>query len=101
LEQLHVHKGGQAVVGYAETSGALGGGLDKNPRNNPMNPKPTLEPSRALRLQRASRCHATSKHTRQRCQAPAERGKRVCRFHGARAGVPIGNSNALICGKWL
>ena len=29
------------------------------------------------------RCRATSKRTRQRCGAPAERGKAVCRFHGA------------------
>jgi len=31
------------------------------------------------------RCRAISKRTGQQCGAPAERGKRVCRFHGARS----------------
>ena len=34
------------------------------------------------------RCQATSKRTRLQCGAPAERGKRVCRFHGARSTGP-------------
>ena len=34
------------------------------------------------------RCQAMSKRTRQQCGAPAERGKRVCRFHGARSSGP-------------
>jgi hypothetical protein len=42
------------------------------------------------RLQETPRCSATSKRTRQPCRAPAERGKAVCRFHGARGGVPTG-----------
>ena len=29
------------------------------------------------------RCQAMSKRTGEQCGAPAERGKRVCRFHGA------------------
>lgn len=45
------------------------------------------------RLRRAPRCCATSKRTRRPCQSPAERGKRVCRFHGARAGAPRGAAN--------
>jgi hypothetical protein len=32
-----------------------------------------------------SRCQAHSKRTKLQCGAPAERGKRVCRFHGARS----------------
>jgi hypothetical protein len=32
-----------------------------------------------------ARCQAMSKRTRQQCGAPAEREKRVCRFHGARS----------------
>lgn len=43
--------------------------------------------------QLAPRCSATSKRTGCQCQAPAERGKRVCRFHGARAGAPKGKRN--------
>ncbi len=34
------------------------------------------------------RCQAMSKRTRLQCGAPAERGKRVCRFHGARSSGP-------------
>jgi len=34
---------------------------------------------------RCPRCQAMSKRTGQQCGAPAERGKRVCRFHGARS----------------
>ena len=39
----------------------------------------------ALAMDR-SRCIATSKRTRQPCQAPAVTGWRVCRFHGAGGG---------------
>ncbi len=35
-----------------------------------------------------SRCQAHSKRTKLQCGAPAERGKRVCRFHGARSTGP-------------
>lgn len=35
-----------------------------------------------------ARCQATSKRTKDQCGAPAERGKRVCRFHGARSTGP-------------
>lgn len=31
------------------------------------------------------RCQAHSKRTKLQCGAPAERGKQVCRFHGARS----------------
>ncbi len=34
------------------------------------------------------RCTATSKRTKLQCGAPAERGKKVCRFHGARSTGP-------------
>jgi hypothetical protein len=39
------------------------------------------------------RCHATSKRSGLRCKAPAVRGHRVCRFHGARGGGPLGARN--------
>ena len=39
------------------------------------------------------RCCATSKRTGQPCQAPAVRGWRVCRFHGAGGGAPEGRRN--------
>ena len=40
-----------------------------------------------------TRCTATSKRTRLRCQAPAVTGWTVCRFHGARGGGPKGARN--------
>jgi hypothetical protein len=43
-----------------------------------------------------SRCSATSKRSRRKCQAPAVKGWTVCRFHGARGGAPKGNAN----GAW-
>jgi len=49
--------------------------------------------SPVMRLRNAPRCHAMSKRTKRQCQAPAERGKTVCRFHGARAGAPSGKAN--------
>jgi hypothetical protein len=45
---------------------------------------------RVNRMNQAARCHATSKRTGMPCQAPAMRGWRVCRFHGARGGAPKG-----------
>ena len=48
---------------------------------------------REYAFQKAPRCRATSKRTRERCGAPAERGKAVCRFHGARGGGPLGEAN--------
>jgi hypothetical protein len=41
----------------------------------------------------APRCQATSKRTGQGCKAPAVRGFRVCRMHGARGGAPDGERN--------
>jgi hypothetical protein len=36
---------------------------------------------------------AKSKRTGRRCKAPAVRGFRVCRMHGARGGAPEGERN--------
>lgn len=41
----------------------------------------------------APRCTATAKSTQSRCKAPAVRGWRVCRMHGARGGAPTGPVN--------
>jgi hypothetical protein len=41
----------------------------------------------------APRCRARSKRTGQPCKAPAVRGFRVCRMHGARGGAPHGKRN--------
>ena len=48
---------------------------------------------REYSFQKAPRCSANSKRTRQRCQAPAVRGWTVCRFHCARGGAPKGAAN--------
>src|SRR5262245_58992822 len=48
---------------------------------------------REFSFRKAPRCLATSKRTRERCQAPAVRGWAVCRFHGARGGAPEGEAN--------
>ena len=46
-----------------------------------------------LAMHRSRRCTATSKRTREPCQAPAVTGWTVCRFHGARGGGPKGAHN--------
>jgi hypothetical protein len=53
-----------------------------------VNPMQNLQKAHA-----APRCQATSKRTGQRCKAPAVRGFRVCRMHGARGGAPEGERN--------
>ena len=50
---------------------------------------------REYAFQKAPRCSATSKRTKERCKAPAVRGWRVCRFHGARGGAPEGKRNGM------
>ena len=46
-------------------------------------------------FQKAPRCSATSKRSGIQCKSPAERGKRVCRFHGARGGAPKGEAHGM------
>ena len=41
------------------------------------------------------RCHAKSKSTEQRCKAPAVRGWKVCRCHGAGGGAPRGTAHGM------
>jgi hypothetical protein len=56
----------------------MGGKLDTNPMH---------------RAQTAARCRAHSKQTGLPCMAPAVRGWRVCRMHGARGGAPRGKAH--------
>ena len=51
-------------------------------------------------FQTAPRCRARSKRTLHPCRNPAVSGKRVCRNHGAFAGAPLGNTNALKHGRY-
>ena len=46
-----------------------------------------------LAMHRSPRCTATSKRTRQPCQAPAVTGWTVCRLHGACGGGSKGARN--------
>lgn len=53
--------------------------------------KADVDPMRpAQRLQDAPRCCAHSKRTGLPCKAPAVRGWKVCRMHGARGGAKPG-----------
>ena len=45
------------------------------------------------RANAAARCSAKSKRSGVACKAPAVRGCRLCRMHGARAGAPSGTAN--------
>jgi hypothetical protein len=47
-------------------------------------------------MHQAPRCSAKSKRSGQPCQAPAVRGFKVCRCHGARGGAPKGEAH----GNW-
>ena len=49
--------------------------------------------NRRYAFEGAPRCRATSKRTGAPCKAPAVRGWRVCRFHGAGGGAPCGEAH--------
>jgi hypothetical protein len=53
-----------------------------------------------LDMHQALRCHAKSKRSGLQCQAPAVRGRSVCRMHGAGGGARKGNRNALKNGEF-
>lgn len=53
-----------------------------------MNVKKPVNP-----MHLAPRCRAHSKRSGHPCQAPAVRGHRVCRMHGAGGGAPEGRAN--------
>ena len=59
-----------------------GEGVSNEPAINPMH-----------WAHQAPRCAAHSKRTGQPCRAPAVKGSRVCRMHGARGGAPTGERN--------
>lgn len=47
-----------------------------------------------------SQCRAKAKTTGQRCRRQAAPGCRVCHFHGAAGGAPLGNKNRLTTGEY-
>lgn len=56
--------------------------MDENPDANPMR-----------WAHAALRCRAVSKRTGLPCKAPAVRGWRICRMHGAGGGAPRGKAH--------
>jgi hypothetical protein len=84
IQHVHVAEGGQAIVGNvnAPTEGI---GARKKSEDQPH----------ALGYAPGVRCHAKSKRSGLRCQAPAVRWSSVCRMHGAGGGAPKGNRNAM------
>ena len=56
-----------------------------------MTAEPEVNPMR--RAHQAPRCAACSKRTGLPCRAPAVKGWRVCRMHGAGGGAPKGKRN--------
>src|SRR5215831_18038587 len=66
----------------AQRSGASHGGGSDEVSKNPMD-----------KAHGPPRCTARSKRSGERCRAPAVRGWRVCRMHGACGGAPKGERN--------
>jgi hypothetical protein len=82
VEHVHVHAGGQAVVGMVEHRGV---GFNRNQRINPM--------QSSLPMHLSSRCGARTR-SGSACQSPAMPNGR-CRMHGGPStGAPRGNRNA-------
>ncbi|CEJ86844.1 conserved hypothetical protein [Hyphomicrobium sp. GJ21] len=52
-----------------------------------------LQSSKMAEAHSAPRCSAKSRRTGKPCQAPAVKGWRVCRLHGAKGGAPSGEAN--------
>ncbi len=81
MEHVHVHAGGQAIVGNIEA----GGGATEKSRDNPMHKSPML-----LR----PRCGAKTRAGTP-CQSPAMKNGRFRMHGGTNPGPPKGNQNAL------
>jgi hypothetical protein len=86
VEHVHVHEGGQAIVGNVETTG---GGVPNEIKEQPMQ----------LPMHRARRCLARTRSGRP-CESPAMPNGR-CRMHGGTStGAPKGNKNAFKHGRY-
>ena len=83
---VHVHEGGQAIVGNVESRGD---GSHRKRRNNPVH----------LPMHQAPRCRARTRRDSP-CQSPAMKNGR-CRMHGGPSpGAAKGNKNALKHGRY-
>jgi hypothetical protein len=89
-EHVHVHAGGQAIVGAVTP----GGGARQNRRNEPAHRENSP-------MNRAPRCGARTRSGKP-CRSPAVHGKTRCRMHcGAPgSGARLGNQGALKHGSY-
>ena len=86
VEHVHVHEGGQAIVGNVDSRGD---GSHRKRRNNPVH----------LPMHQAPRCRARTRRDSP-CQSPAMKNGR-CRMHGGPSpGAAKGNKNALKHGRY-
>jgi hypothetical protein len=82
VEHVHVHAGGQAVVGLVETPGGRDQGKSEDQAH-----------AKQIAMHLSSRCGARTRSGRP-CQSPAMPNGR-CRMHGGPSpGAPKGNKNA-------
>ena len=87
VEHVHVHSGGQAVVGMVETSDA-----GSQPKSE--------GPAHAKQITHASQPARARTRSGSRCQSPAMPNGR-CRMHGGKSpGAPKGNKNAFKHGRY-
>src|SRR5262249_30193259 len=88
VEHVHVHSGGQAIVGSVETpGGGASSKVEEQPHAKPIAYAP--EPRCGARTRRGSLC-----------QSPAMANGR-CRMHGGPSpGPPTGNRNAFKHGRY-
>jgi hypothetical protein len=92
VEHVHVHAGGQAMVGMVQTPGV---GIERTRRINPMQKdKPKTAAASKWSMHQCPRCGARTRRATP-CKSPAMANGR-CRMHGgASPGAPKGNKNAL------
>ena len=90
VEHVHVHQGGEAIVG-ALTQRGRGAKKQRD-----------LMQREDLHMNQSLRCGARTR-SGSSCRSPTVRGKRRCRMHGGAAGsgAPIGNTNALRHGHYI
>ena len=107
VEHVHVHAGGQAVVGMVEAPSRSmrsdpvaptlqGGGCVPRWRNNPVHQPSSTTP---VPLHSSLRCEAMTR-SRTPCRSPAMANGRCWMHGGPSPGAPKGNTNALKHGRY-
>jgi hypothetical protein len=85
VEHVHVHSGGQAVVGNIAAAGGRGEVVGTKSPRNPAERLPDWRTTLPL-AQSCPRCGARTRSGRP-CQSPAMKNRRRCRLHGGSARV--------------